>query len=88
MKNPRTGNPMELVHRDEIIVIKGVEVSYRHTFFQGDGDIYTTTEQDEQNLELALAAYVEKTKHRDDIKNYLVYVLLMLVILYLATEIL
>ena len=80
MKHPLTGEPMQQTTTMQSITFRGVEVSYKHISWVGtEGDSYTTTEQDNKNLESVLRSY-EKNKERynRDSVNSLLWILLIL----------
>lgn len=53
MNNPFTGDPMKLCVEKQTITYKGIEVEYYQKFYRDleNGEEFTTTELDEENIE-------------------------------------
>ena len=82
MKNPYTGEPMQLVRRQESLIFRGEEVFYEHIAFEGiKGDSFTTTEQDTYNMETVLREYHVLKGNETNFKEWLIGVLLLTVFL-------
>jgi hypothetical protein len=82
MKSPITGEPMELVRRQESLIFRGEEVFYEHIAFESiEGDVFTTTEQDTYNMESALREYHLLKGNESNFKEWLIGVLLLTVFL-------
>lgn len=65
MNNPFTGDPMKLCVRKQIIKYKEIEVEYYHKFYKDfeNGEEFTTTELDEENLDNIKKQYKIITGH-------------------------
>lgn len=65
MNNPFTGEVMKLCCEKQIITYKGIEVEYYSNFYRDleNGEEFTTTELDEENLDNIKKQYKIITGH-------------------------
>jgi len=80
MKSPFSKKPMIPVKRKTSIMFKGEEVFYKHIGFDTvEGNFYTTTEQDINNMETVMREYQILKGNESNFKDYLIGVLLIIV---------